>query len=200
MTLSTWRVWECELALLLAATALPLHAQSVPDLPLSVGVVAFDGSGTLGAFTGTTRSVRGQLHGGLGLEAVRGWVEADAATLETGSGRRDRDMRSSLEVDEFPTLRFDLDAVGAGEAVGDSTPVALRGRFTIRGVSRETAVRGWVWQTPAGIRFRGATPLNLKEYGIGGLSKFFGTLRMNEDVVIRVDITFAAPAVSPPPR
>jgi len=126
---------------------LPLCAQAIPDMPLSTGEVAFDGRGSLGGFTGTTASVRGQLVGGADLEAVRGWVEADAATLVTGNGRRDKDMRSSLEVERFPVIRFDLAAVGAGEVAGDSIPVTLRGTFTIHGVRREQAVTGWVWRT-----------------------------------------------------
>lgn len=175
------------------AFAAPLPAQAVPDLPLRSGELAFDGRGTLGSFTGATRSARGRLEGGPDLEAVRGWVEADAASLDTGNGRRDRDMRSSLEVEKFPVIRFDLAAVGAGPADGDSIPVTLRGTFTIHGVPREQAVTGWVWQSPTAIRFRGRTPMNLKDHGIGGLSKLFGTLRMHEEIVVRMDVTFGEP-------
>jgi polyisoprenoid-binding protein YceI len=175
------------------ALAAPLSAQAVPDLPLQAGELAFDGRGTLGGFTGTTASVRGALVGGADLEAVRGWVEADAASLDTGNGRRDKDMRSSLEVERFPVIRFELAAVGAGTADADSIPVTLRGTFTIHGVQREQAVTGWVWRTARTIRFRGRTPMNLKDYEIGGLSKLFGTLKMNEEIVVRMDVTFRAP-------
>jgi len=169
----------------------PLHAQAVPNMALTTGELAFDGRGTLGAFTGTTAGARGQLVGGANLETVRGWVEADAATMVTGNGRRDKDMRSSLEVERFPVIRFDLSAVGAGAANADSIPVTLRGTFTIHGVRREQAVTGWVWRSADQIRFRGRTPLNLKDYGIGGLSKVFGTLRMNEEIVVRMTLRFA---------
>ncbi len=175
-------------AILVSSVSLP--AQSVPSMVLATGELAFDGRGTLGAFTGTTASVRGQFIGGADLEAVRGWVEADAATLVTGNGRRDRDMRSSLDVERFPVIRFDLAAVGAAEAVGDSIPVTLRGTFTIRGVRREQAVTGWVWRSVEQLRFSGRTPVNLNDYEIGGLSKMLGTLRMNEEIVVRMDLTF----------
>jgi polyisoprenoid-binding protein YceI len=177
-------------AAILLAWGTPLAAQAVPDMVLTSGEVAFDGSGSLGGFTGTTTSVRGRLAGGTGLEMVRGWVEADAATLDTGNGRRDKDMRSSLAVERFPVIRFDLAAVGAGEAMGDSIPVTLRGTFTIHGVRREQAVTGWVWRTADEVRFRGRTPMNLKDYQIGGLSKLFGVLKMNEEIVVRMDVTF----------
>ena len=168
----------------------PLAAQTIPDRPLRSGTVAFDGGGTLGDFTGTSDSVRGWLAGGADLEAVRGWVEADAATLATGNDRRDRDMAKSLEVTRFPVLRFDLDAVDVGEASGDSVSVTLRGRFTIHGVTREEQVRGWIWRLGERLRFRGTTPMNLKDYQIGGLRKLLGMLRMYEDIVVRVDLEF----------
>jgi polyisoprenoid-binding protein YceI len=171
-----------------------LSAQAIPDLPVTTGDLAFDGSGTLGSFTGTTSRVRGALVGGVDLEAVRGWVEADAATLVTGNGRRDKDMRSSLEVERFPVIRFDLAAVGAGLADADSIPVTLRGTFTIHGVQREQAVTGWVWRAGDQVRFRGRTPMNLKDYKIGGLSKLFGALKMNEEIVVRMDVTFGGSA------
>lgn len=179
---------------LLSAWSGSLAAQAIPDLVLTTGEVAFDGRGTLGAFTGTSAGVRGQMTGGATLEDVRGWVEADAATLVTGNGRRDKDMRSSLEVERFPVIRFDLAAVGAGAADADSIPVTLRGTFTIHGVRRERAVTGWVWREGEHIRLRGRTPMNLKDYEIGGLSKLFGTLKMHEEIVVRMDLTFGAPA------
>lgn len=181
-------------AMMLLAWGAPVTAQAVPSMPLTRGELAFDGRGTLGGFTGTTASVRGALVGGTDLEAVRGWVEADAATLVTGNGRRDKDMRSSLEVERFPVIRFDLAAVGAGAADADSIPVTLRGTFTIHGVRREQAVTGWVWRTGDQVRFRGRTPMNLRDYEIGGLSKLFGTLKMNEEIVVRMEVTFGVPA------
>jgi hypothetical protein len=39
---------------------------------------------------------------------------------------------------------------------------------------------------------RGATNLNLKDYKIGGLSKALGMLKMQEGIVIHVDLLFGA--------
>ncbi|MGZ8803104.1 MAG: YceI family protein, partial [Mycobacterium sp.] len=89
------------------------------------------------------------------------------------------------------TLRFDLDAVGAGAALGDSVPVTLRGRFTIHGVTRVTAVRGWVVVHPRQVVFRGRTPVDLTDYDIGGLSKALGLLRMQKEIVVRMELVFA---------
>ncbi|MGD9524891.1 MAG: YceI family protein [Gemmatimonadales bacterium] len=177
------------IAVLLAAGASRAVAQ-VPDRLLVTGTLAFDGEATLGDFTGTTTAVAGRLEGAETLAGVRGWVTAPARTLVTGNDRRDRDMYKSLEVARHPTLRFDLDQVVPGRPDGDSTAVTLRGRFTIHGVTRETAIPGWAWLDEAETRFRGAVPLNLKDYEIGGLTKLLGTLRMQEQIVVRIDLVF----------
>ena len=173
------------------AVALPAGAQAVPDAPLSRGTLAFDGNATLGAFTGTTSTLSGGLTGASALSGVRGWVEAPAMSLTTSNGHRDRDMASSLEIPKYPTIRFDLDGVTPGESRGDSTPVTLHGRFTIHGQTREASVPGWVWLRTSGARFRGAVPMNVKDYGVGGLSHMLGMLKMNERIIVRIDLEFA---------
>lgn len=180
-------------ALVLFAVALlppTAHAQAVPDRPRVRGALSFDGQGTLGSFVGRTTTLRGALIGAPSLDGVRGWIEGDAKSLVTGNGRRDRDMWKSLEVERFPTVRFDLDAVAPGATDHDSVAVTLRGRFTIHGVTRESAVRGWAHVESSRVRFHGVAPLVLTDYGIGGLSKAFGLLKMDPDVVVRMELTF----------
>ena len=47
---------------------------------------------------------------------------------------------------------------------------------------------------PGKLLVRGDTPLNLKDYKIGGLSKLLGTLKMDEHIVVHVDLTFGPPS------
>lgn len=175
----------------LLVLASPLGAQAVPSLPNVSGELAFDASATLGDFTGRTTMLSGRLVGAASLTEVRGWVEASARSLMTGNGKRDRDMYKSLAVEEHPTIRFELDAVAPGGMDGDSVPVTLRGRFTIHGVTNSHAVPGWAWLGERTVRFRGRLPMNLKDYGIGGLSKMLGLLKMDEQIVVRIDVTFS---------
>jgi polyisoprenoid-binding protein YceI len=170
----------------------PLPAQAVHDAPLARGTLAFDGKATLGDFAGTTTTVTGEVKGAATLAGVRGWVEAPTKSLVTGNGKRDRDMYGSLEVEKFPLMRFDLDRVEAGEVHGDSTAVTLHGRFTIHGTTREAAVPGWLWLQGATIRFRGALPMDARDYGIGGLSKMLGMLKMNPKLLVRAELEFAS--------
>lgn len=178
------------LALASALVRPPAAAQAIPSRSVVQGELRFEGRGTLGSFVGRTTTLRGALIGAPRLDGVRGWVEGEAKTLLTGNGRRDRDMWKSLEVERFPTIRFDLDAVAPGPTEHDSVAVTLRGRFTIHGVTRESAVRGWAHVEPGRVRFHGLTPLVLTDYGIGGLSKAFGLLKMDPDVVVRMELVF----------
>ena len=164
-------------------------ARAVPGGTLAQGTLSFDGRASAGDFVGTTSTVTGEMTGGDGLEAVRGWVEAPVANLQTGNGRRDRDLNKSMESDKYPTMRFDLDGVAPGGA-GDSVPATLKGRLTLHGVEREVELPGSVVFGGGDVRIRSEFPLNLKDYKIGGLTKLMGMLRMYEDIKVHVDLTF----------
>lgn len=182
--------------LLLSLAWAPLAAQvpaerTIPNGTVRQGVVSFDARATAGNFTGTTSTLTGAMHGG-GLSEVRGWVEAPVRTLATGNQRRDRDLNKSMESGKYPTIRFELTGVTAPDTASDSVTVVLRGRFIIHGVTREATVPASVAFHPDGIRVRGETPLNLKDYKIGGLSKALGMLKMHEEIVVHLDLTFGA--------
>ena len=49
-------------------------ARAVPGGTLAQGTLSFDGRASAGDFVGTTSTVTGEMTGGDGLEAVRGWV------------------------------------------------------------------------------------------------------------------------------
>ena len=124
------------LTLLLLAPALLAAQRPVPNSSTVTGTLSYDGRATLGNFTGTTDSVTGRLVGAADLAQVSGYVEARAATLKTGNGKRDRDQYKSLEVDSFPFIRYDLDSVSVDVPGSDSTTITLRGHFVIHGVRR----------------------------------------------------------------
>jgi polyisoprenoid-binding protein YceI len=154
--------------------------------------VSYNARATLGDFTGATDSVRGAMTGaGADLAAVRGWVEVPVATLGSGNGKRDRDMRKSMETDRYPTMRFELTGVRVDSARGTTTWAALAGRLTIHGVTREVRLPAQVSGSGAEYRVMSDFTLNVKDYGVGGLSKMLGLLKMNERIVVRVDVVFA---------
>jgi len=162
---------------------------TLPPLQVLGGTLAFDARATAGSFTGTTRTVSGRASGG-SLTTIRGWVEAPAASLATGNGRRDRDMYKSLESDRFPAIRFDLDSARDLTYSGDSILVRLEGRFTLHGVVRPLSLPAALLRSGDTVALSSAFDLNVKDYQIGGLSKFLGLFRMAEVIGIRVDVLF----------
>ncbi len=178
--------------LLLLGAAAPVAGQQSPiaDGALRAGSLSFDGRATMGDFTGTTTAVTGELHGAAALAGVRGWVEAPVQTLVTGNGKRDRDLNKSMESDRYPALRFELTGVAPESGSPDSLPVILHGRMLLHGVGREVDLPAILTLTPDHARIRASFPLNLKAYQIGGLTKMLGMLKMHEDIVVHVDVTF----------
>ena len=95
-----------------------------------------------------------------------------------------------MESDIYPTIRFQLDSVETVWERGDSAEVVLNGRFTIHGVTRPERFNAQVHRGTDGIRVTARIPMNVKDYKVGGLSKFLGTLKMHPEIVVRVDVTF----------
>lgn len=176
----------------------PYTPRSVPSAALHQGRLSFDGRATVGDFTGTTTTVRGEMTGGNDLRAVRGWVEAPVISLVTGNRKRDKDLNKSMESDRYPNMRFELTGVTPTAEQGDTVLVDLQGKFQIHGVEREVTIPATVVLGAGAIRVRSTTPMNLKDYRIGGLSKAFGMLRMHEGIVVHIDVTFAPGSVASP--
>ena len=99
----------------------------------------------------------------------------------TGNGKRDRDLNKSMESDKYPAIRFELTGVSPRSESGDTAQVDLQGRFLIHGVQRDVTIPATIVLAGDAIGLRANTPLNLKDYRIGGLSKAFGVLRMYQD-------------------
>ncbi len=175
-------------------------APAVHDGALRRGTLSFDGRSTLGDFVGSTDSVTGAVAGAAAIGAVRGHVEAPVTTLRTANDHRDRDLNKSLESARYPEIRFDLDSATAASAAGapaagagDSIPITLHGTLHIHGVDRPVDLPATVLRAPGTLRVRSDFPLNLKDYRIGGLSRFLGMFKMQPDIVVHVDVTFEQP-------
>jgi polyisoprenoid-binding protein YceI len=171
--------------------------QPVPAGRLISGVLSFDGHGTVGDFTGTTTTVSGEIKSASNLAGVQGWVEAPVQTLKTGDSKRDADLNKSMESRKYPAMRFVLQRIapaGSGEA---EVPVILHGELSIHGRTRSLELPATIRFEQTSARVRSDFPLNLKDYGIGGLSKMLGMLKMNENIEVHVNLVFQADAAAP---
>lgn len=167
--------------------------RAVAPSAVVTGTLSFDARATLGAFTGTTAWVRGEISGGPDLPAIRGWIETMVDSLTTGNGLRDRDMRRAMESDRHPVIRFDLEEIRPSPMQGDTMIVTLVGRFTIHGTTRPATLPATLTWTTDGIQLTALLPLDVRDYGVTRLSKVFGTLRMHPDIVVRIDLVVAQP-------
>jgi polyisoprenoid-binding protein YceI len=171
-------------------------AQTATELAggvLRSGTLSFSAHATVGDFTGTTTTVAGMWSGD--LPAASGWVEAPAATLVTRNGHRDRDLRASMEVDKYPTMRFDLARAALaspGARPDDAVSVTLYGTLAIHGVTRAVELPATTVRAGDTIYVRSNFPLDLGDYHIGGLTKMLGMLRMDPKIVVHVDLRFLA--------
>jgi polyisoprenoid-binding protein YceI len=180
----------CVVTLLLSPVM--LRAQEPwPGGTVQEGMLSFDGKGTGGAFVGTTHTVSGTMSGGATLADVRGYVEAPVQTLDTDNDRRDRDLNKSMESDQYPMIRFDLERVVVKSETESGAEVMLGGKLSLHGVTKDVELPSTVERTGPGVRVKTDFPVNLKEYQVKGLSKMLGILKMNEDIVVHVDVTFS---------
>lgn len=165
-----------------------------PDAVLRSGTLSFTGHSTVGDFVGTTTAVSGGVTGNAELANARGWVEAPITTLSTGNGLRDRDMRSTMEVDKYPTMRFELAGVTVESpaSASDSVTGVLRGALTIHGVTRDVAIPATLIRAADSIDVSGEFPIDLGDYKVGGLTRLFGTLRVRRKIEVRFHVRFEA--------
>jgi polyisoprenoid-binding protein YceI len=193
-SLETWLLLVTVVSAALFPTA--SNAQASPQAvtaPLLSGTLSFSAHATVGDFTGSTSTVTGSVSGD--VANPRGWVEAPAADLVTHNDRRDRDMRSSLEVGTYPTIRFNLTSatVTSGQPRGDTISVVLHGTLAIHGVTRAVSPPATIVRNGDTIHVATSFPVDLRDYEIGGLTKMFGMLRMDPNVGVHADLRFVAP-------
>jgi polyisoprenoid-binding protein YceI len=170
-----------------------------PNAVLRSGTLSFTGHSTVGDFVGTTTAVSGGVTGNAELADARGWVEATVATLSTGNGLRDRDLRATMDVAKYPTMRFELAGVTVESpaAPSDTVTAALRGSLTIHGVTRDVAIPATLIAAADTIDVSGTFPVDLADYKVGGLTRLFGTLRVRRNIDVRFRVRFAATPHTP---
>lgn len=162
-----------------------------PDAVLRSGTLRFVGHSTIGDFVGTTTAVSGVVIGSSDVTSARGWVSAPVATLSTRNALRDRDLRAAMQVAKYPTIRFDLEGVTlSSPEPADTVRAVLRGSLSIHGVAQDLTLPATLVSLADTIHVTGTFPLDLADYGIGGLTRLFGTLRMHRNIEVSLDLRF----------
>jgi polyisoprenoid-binding protein YceI len=131
-------VWACLLAPFEAEAESPRAARYAIDAQRST--ISWELPATLHTVRGTVPELSGSVEletGPGGEQVVRGRVSVRAAAMKTGNESRDQKMREKvLEVDRYPEIVFDLDAVEADWsklAGGGAFDAKVSGRLTVHG-------------------------------------------------------------------
>lgn len=141
--------------------------QPIPGLSQSFktesGHVKFHSTVPLHSFTGVSNRLVGKIN--LADSTVDFYV--DVHTLDTGIGKRDRDMLETLDADQYPFAEF------YGKLVSDFNPdnpdpqeVTVKGKFTVHGVSQQVHITGTLQKTEKGLQVTASWTLNMKDYNI----------------------------------
>lgn len=148
------------------------------------GHVEFHSSVPLHAFTGTSDMLNGRIS--LADSTVDFYV--DLNTLETGIAKRDKDMRQTLETEEFPFAEFFGKLATPFDPQSDGPrQVTVEGTFTIHGISRDISVEGTLNRTSDGLVLKTSWTLNMTDYEIKPPGILF--YRVSEEIEIELQAT-----------
>jgi len=110
----------------------------------------------------------------------------DLETLDTGNGKRDKDMKLTLETKKYPFAEFfgklDSDFDPESSPVQD---VSVKGTFKIHGQEQEIEVEGTLQLTDEGLHVTAGWILSLLDYDIEPPKILF--IKVDKDQEIKID-------------
>jgi polyisoprenoid-binding protein YceI len=167
------------IAFSLAAAAAPAQSATLAGK----AAISFTGSSTLHDFDGKVDPVVFTPDDASGQWSAL--VEVPVASMKTGNGWRDENMRGMLQADRYPSIR----AVFAGiETDALRSQPTLTFALTIRDATHPvTAVlRHWV-ESAEHLEFDAEFSVSLKEYGLEAPRALF--VRVDDKVTVTVHVT-----------
>lgn len=186
-------------ALLVAAALLcaDLALAAVFRIPSdeSTTYIRFDSSAPLESFHGDTRLATGHIECDPAAlsESLDVFLEVDMASLDTGIGKRNQDMRENhLETEKFPTATFRgarlVGEVPSSLPPGTPATVRMAGELTIHGVSRprEIDVELTYEEGPPRVHAVAKFSVDLDDHGISRPQFLF--LKLSEVQEVTVDV------------
>jgi polyisoprenoid-binding protein YceI len=175
------RYWMIGLVLLLGWITVPSMATGQAYMTRT-GHAEFTSSVPLHSFTGTSEHLVGKIN--LPDSTVDFYL--DLTTLETGIGKRDKDMRTTLETDEYPFAEFFGTLVSPFDPTRrEPQPATVRGEFKLHGVTRTVTIDGTLQMTPDGLQLEAAWEINLNDYNIEPPSLLI--VRVDEIQKVRIE-------------
>ncbi|MEL6824459.1 MAG: YceI family protein [Calditrichota bacterium] len=134
-------------------------------------MVKFTSSVTVLTFDGTTDKVDGYLYwegDEMFKEKSQVYIEVDLNSVETGIGKRDRDMRDVLNTAEHPATTFSGTFSNATPVDGmeNAWDVTVEGKFSVNGTEKEISVPGKITMEDGQMRVVADFMILLDDYNI----------------------------------
>jgi polyisoprenoid-binding protein YceI len=143
---------------------------------------------TMHTVRGVVPKFEGWIHADPSAEGwdVRSRIVVAAASMHTGSGKRDRTMREKvLETDQHPEIVFELKSFRADLArfrAGQAFTVQIAGDLTVHGRKQTVQLPVDVHVFPKAAVITGSFPLHWKEYGLHDPS--FGLVKVKDPMMV----------------
>jgi len=127
--------------------------------------------------------------------ALDGWLRAGGLrglelvvpvkSMRSGKTALDKNMVKALRTEEFPEIRFKLNASQLGTARGDTLPVSAEGALRVAAKERLISVKGQLVRTAKGVWLEGSHAMKMSEYDIKPPKMMLGTLKVHDPIVVR---------------
>lgn len=178
------------MAFLISLTLLwfPAETDTLPDSGAEVvymtenGHAEFTSSVPLHTFTGSSD----HLHGYIDFEDNVVDFYLDLSTLKTGNSRRDRDMYSTLHVEDHPFAEFTGSLETEVElSSGTRQSVTVTGEFTLHGITRTKTVHGTLHRQGEEIHMEAEWIQDITDHEIEPPGILFYRVRDEMDVQIK---------------
>ena len=126
------------------------------------GRIEFQSRVPLHSFSGVSEELTGR------IDFETGTVDfyVDLETLKTGIGKRDKDMRKTLETSEYPFAEFYGQLSGFRADVLEDQQVSVEGMFKLHGIERRVTVEGTLAQSSDKVTVTAEWTLSLGDYNI----------------------------------
>ncbi len=148
------------LLLTLLFTTYPISAQSFKT---EEGKATFYSKVPLHSFEGNSDHLTGLIN--LDDNTVDFYI--DLETLDTGNGKRDKDMKLTLETKKYPFAEFTGKIVSDFDQTSSEVQdVTVEGVFKIHGEEQEIEVDGTLQMTDEGLKMTAGWILRLEDYNI----------------------------------
>lgn len=177
--MKTLKLFSCVLIQLLLVVPIVTEAQ---EFKTETGHAEFKSEVPLHSFVGAS----GHLIGKISLADSTVDFYLDLNTLDTGNNKRDKDMRETLNTEEYPFAEF-YGTLTSGFNNESDTPqkVSVQGEFKIHNVTNDVTIEGTLQRTDNGLEVTAEWTLDMTTYDIKPPGILFYRVDKNIDIQIK---------------